>query len=183
MQTQKTQTMAAAREENLRWTAVYLSAAERSLLAEHTRNPGVWTPETMASLAAILARIPPTEAELELYSGAEHAELVFGRPMNLPYFTSSYDRGVALRYAAAYKCLLTLRVPAGSKVVFLDDLSVHGHAEAEVLLSGDAVLKVTRILLDDMARAGVVVVEADYLRGGLRPPLMIPPASRNCELN
>ncbi len=40
-------------------------------------------------------------------------------------------------------------VPAGSKVIYLDQYSVHGDKEGEVLLHGDALLNVTKIITQD----------------------------------
>lgn len=155
---------AVERDRNLAWTAAHLSAAERALLAEHTTNPGVWnSEENRLALAALLARVPPTQQPLTLWSGLEVplGDLRLGAPAPtpLPYLTSSYKRDVARKYAETFGAMLVLSVPAGSRVLFLDAVSAHGDAEGEVLLDAAAELRATRVDRDEEA---IVLLEVDY---------------------
>jgi hypothetical protein len=126
----------------------FLTQSEKHLLTTHTTDPSVWkNKKNIEILQKILTRIPTTQEEITLYSGAEIpiSQYIFGSPLNLNYFTSSYCLNVAEKYAQMYKCLFILTVPKGSKIICLDKLSAHGDSEHEVLLSGIATLHVTQI--------------------------------------
>lgn len=163
---------------NSEWVNTMLTDEEVGLLREHTVNPAVWTdpcgsepcapmcPCAQTRLDNILSRVPPTTTDIVLYSGGEVplGDFIFSMgPLNLPYFTSSYDRTVAEKYARMSqnpRCasLFVLRVPAGSKIVCLDTVSAHGNEEREVFLSGQATLTVVGIESDE----NFTVVHANY---------------------
>ena len=152
-------------EANLDWLDANLTAEERELLKTHTHDVSVWdTFDSIEMLHDILDRIPATTEQLILYSGAEFAidQYTFGEMLKLKYFTSSYSREVAEKYAiqtGRIGVLFVLTIPKGSKFVCLDRISVHGDAEHECLLDGfNAILKVTRIV----GKKEYIEVHADY---------------------
>ncbi len=137
-------------DNNLEWTLQHLTAEQSSLLTKHTHDTSVWnSSENQDILTNILNQIPGTSVDINLYSGAEHALSTYNFyvPLNLEYFTSSYDWNVAVKYTNMLKSggLFVLHIPKGSKILCLDNLSIHGSAEHEVLLSGNARLYITKI--------------------------------------
>lgn len=139
-------------EKNLDWSTLNLTQTEKILLTLHTTDITVWNDkENISMLQNLLLRIPESQQEITLYSGAEIPinQYTFGSSLNLKYFTSSYSLQVAEKYAQMQSkenaCLFILTVPKGAKFVCLDNLSAHGNSEHEVLLSGDSSLCVTKI--------------------------------------
>lgn len=159
------------RAANLAWTAAHLTPTERALLTEHTTNPNVWDEVgCRAAAAALLARVPPTTQTLTLWSGLDIPleELRLGAPYGRTYLTSSYLPAVARKYARKQCAMLVLTVPPGSHLLFLDDVSAHGDAEGEVLLSPHASLVATHIYRqwqqeDEEGRDEIIVVEVNYV--------------------
>jgi len=138
--------------KNLNWQKDNLTENEKILLTTHTTNTNVWNnPDNMQIAQNIFSRIEKTPHDIILYSGAEIPidQFTFGSPLNLKYFTSSYNRHVAEKYAKMLTkdkaCLFILTIPTGSQIICLDNLSVHGNSEHEVLLNCDFILNVTHI--------------------------------------
>jgi hypothetical protein len=152
--------------ENLKWLTTHQTYMD-DILREHTTNTHIWDNiDYRLELKRLLAQIPPVSNEgLILYSGAEIpiSNIKFGQSLNLPYFTSSYDRQVAEKYAnmqsVEHAGLLVIHVPVGSKIVCLDHISSHGDAEHEVLLWGKATLQVRQIIRN----SEYVTIHVDYL--------------------
>lgn len=139
-------------EKNLDWLTLNLTQTEKTLLTLHTTDITVWNDKSnIAILQNLLLRIPESQQEITLYSGAEIPinQYIFGSALNLKYFTSSYSLQVAEKYAQMQSkenaCLFILTAPKGSKFVCLDNLSAHGNSEHEVLLSGDTTLSIKKI--------------------------------------
>jgi len=156
-------------EKNTEWTSVHLTELEKNLLREHTYNPAIWIDQVNQQiLTDIFKRIPTIEHDIILYSGAETSLKNYkfnehGLP--LKYFTSSYNIQVAQKYTKMQDskdaCLFILHVTQGSKIICLDQISVHGKAEHEVLLNSNAMLCVTKIE-NQIEENGYIVVHVTY---------------------
>lgn len=126
----------------LTWTQTSMTPGEAALFRAHTEGAEVcseiWRDARNRRVAAsVFARIPPTSRECELYSGGEVPLSEFSFEGDRLYLTSSYDASVANTYACDYGWVLIIRVPAGARLLPLDEVSVHGDREREVVLPSD----------------------------------------------
>lgn len=154
---------------NLNWSAFNLTESEKNLLLKHTSDVSVWNDiENQNILNNLFSRVPPTQQSIELYSGAEFPldTFKFNKKLGLKYFTSSYDLQVASKYAKlqypTQACLFIINVPIGSKILCLNLISIHKGEEREVILSGNATLKVTQIK-NTFLELGYMTVYVDYI--------------------
>lgn len=107
--------------------------------------------ENRNKLFDIFERIPPTTEEITLYSGAEFpiSLIKFGKQLNLPYFTSSYEKRTADLWSGNHRTLYILTILPSSKIISLDGISIRGNKSTckdyEVLLNPNAILHITKI--------------------------------------